>query len=377
MRSEEAIHRIQTLVEQARPKEALDLLREMAPAHLQNEVTALLSRLASVEKDDIRGGEAPEDLRRAYNQLNASILSLTQVVKEQAPLDNQLPESPVVANPQSTETAKTYYDRLLHKLKNNKVIAMLLIAFLVISGLLAQWKNLAPILFPADKPTSFMLAGKIKSEGDSLEGISGAKVWVQGKSIQTYSKADGHFYLPLTSTGNQVINLEVEKEGYQNTTEAVSLRQVQDTLFLPTPIALRLIPSTAPPETLPLPPRTSQPNPKSFRVTYQGVTWPDCALVPALQEEGYPYAPTGKVAYVINISFPPGAIFPNNEGYSYDMSPPSLSVNGKSSSLTLPALRRKAIPVPKAELNQALKRQLNGHLSTPTIISAVIKTLRL
>jgi len=132
---------------------------------------------------------------------------------------------------------KTYYDRLIELLKNNKAVAITILIFTVVGAVVTLGTKVAPLLSATEK--SLILSGQVVSTDNPTQGLAGAKVLLQGsKSMTAYSRQDGFFFLPLSAKKGDILNLEIEVAGYQRLNEPVSILKTDDTLFIAKPFGL-------------------------------------------------------------------------------------------------------------------------------------------
>lgn len=126
---------------------------------------------------------------------------------------------------------KTYYDRLIELLKNNKAVAIAILIFMVAGAVVTLITQVAPFFSSSEE--RFILSGQVVSANNPQQGLAGARVLLQGsQSLTAYSKKDGVFFLPLSAKKGDIINLEIDLEGFQRLNEPVTILDTDDTLFL-------------------------------------------------------------------------------------------------------------------------------------------------
>ncbi|MEL6634686.1 MAG: hypothetical protein AAFQ83_24695 [Bacteroidota bacterium] len=271
----------------------------------------------------------------------------------------------------------TLYEKWLKQLKNNPIIAVLLLLFLVVAGAgqIAKSFNLN-LLGPSTH--TILIEGAVT---DSLsQPIAQVRVKImRGEKVlgSPITNPDGSFRYSIELEKASRLNLEFSKgaQTFMNRTVAVDVQL--DTFVLPAPFILimpaqerqeQVDPPSAQPPAVP----TTN---KTFAIFFDGEIWNDSEFGRKLsQEVGFQQVNEENVAYRIDIVFPRGAIFEVTNGVKYnDELQPELSVNGKIAvGNTSFKLQKKYVDAqPRTAVTSDLKKQLNQYLSHASMIQVL------
>ncbi|MEO1805023.1 MAG: carboxypeptidase-like regulatory domain-containing protein, partial [Bacteroidota bacterium] len=271
----------------------------------------------------------------------------------------------------------TLYEKWLKQLKNNPIIAVLLLLFLVVAGAgqIAKSFNLN-LLGPSTH--TILIEGAVT---DSLsQPIAQVRVKImRGEKVlgSPITNPDGSFRYSIELEKASRLNLEFSKgaQTFMNRTVAVDVQL--DTFVLPAPFILimpaqerqeQVDPPSAQPPAVP----TTN---KTFAIFFDGEIWNDSEFGRKLsQEVGFPQVNEENVAYRIDIVFPRGAIFEVTNGVKYnDELQPELSVNGEIAIRKASfKLQKKYVDAqPRTAVTSDLKKQLNQYLSHASMIQVL------
>ena len=298
-----------------------------------------------------------------------------EVESESANLaQEQIPESPEVKD------EPTLYEKWLRNLKNNPVVAVLLIVFVVVAGAGQIAKSFSLNLFGPTTHT-ILIEGAVT---DSLsQPIAQVRVKImRGEKVlgSPITNPDGSFRYSIELEKASRLNLEFSKGDQTIMNRTVSVDVQSDTFVLPAPFIL-IIPAqedqesqgqSDPPSAQP--PAVPTTN-KTFAVYFDGEIWADSEFGRKLdQEVGFQQVNEGNVAYRVEVVFPRGAIFEVANGVKYnDEIQPELSVNGKVviGKTSFKLKKKYADAQSRAAVTSDLKKQLNQYLSHASMVEVL------
>ncbi|MEO1418829.1 MAG: hypothetical protein AAFW00_26360 [Bacteroidota bacterium] len=345
------------------------------------EVTLLRQRWAGLKDQMIFKTKSEESLDRKEAQI---VMDIMKMLDGKHPNDamEAKPETENVAEAQTPESSEakgeaTLYEKWLKSLKNNPIIAVLLIVFVVVAGAGQIAKSFGLNLFGPTTHT-ILIEGAVT---DSLsQPIAQVRVKImRGEKVlgSPITNPDGSFRYSIELEKASRLNLEFSKgdQTFMNRTVAVDVQL--DTFVLSAPFIL-IIPSQARQESQKQtdPPNAQPPavptTNKTFAVFFDGEIWADSEFGRKLtQEAGFQQVNEENAAYRFDIVFPRGAIFEVGSGVKYDDElQPELRINGVIAvgKTSFKLQKKYADAQSRAVVTSDLKNQLNQYLSHASMI---------
>ncbi|MEL6134591.1 MAG: hypothetical protein AAFR59_14620, partial [Bacteroidota bacterium] len=300
------------------------------------DVSQLRRRWTDLEDKRLKGTHDQNYLDRKENEIAEVILNFLLLDEDaesegkKAPIEQNLEDQDQQDEaPAQEEATPTFYEQLLRRLRNNKVIAWALVLFAVIFAISQVLKNLGIELFP-EQGRQIILEGAVVDSLEQPLALATVKIMRGNQALgESVSEANGSFRSSIELDKATILNLTFVYEGKVWMTRSVNVEVNRDTFQILNPFILPI------PKPQPASPRqTTQTTTsfiKRFRVFFQGVPWDDSELGRMLdQETNYQQVSGGTDIYEIHIVFPPRAIFDVTNGVKYDTRfQPAVIVNGR------------------------------------------------